>query len=57
MKILQKYDRHNLASDMTAGTASTFVTIPDALASAILAGVNPMLGLYALMIGLNLRRF
>jgi SulP family sulfate permease len=45
------YDRQNLTSDVTAGTASAFVTIPDALASAILAGVNPIQGLYALMIG------
>lgn len=45
------YDRQNLTSDITAGTASAFVTIPDGLASAILAGVNPMQGLYALMIG------
>ncbi|NJN55947.1 MAG: SulP family inorganic anion transporter [Anaerolineae bacterium] len=45
------YDRQNLSSDITAGTASAFVTIPDGLASAVLAGVNPMQGLYALMIG------
>ncbi len=45
------YDRKNLTADITAGTASAFVTIPDGLASAILAGVNPMQGLYALMVG------
>ena len=51
------YDRQNLTSDMTAGTASAFVTIPDAMASAILAGVNPMQGLYALMIGTPIAAF
>lgn len=52
-----KYDRQNLASDLTAGVASAFVTIPDGLASAILAGVNPMQGLYALMVGTPIAAF
>jgi hypothetical protein len=34
-----------------AGITTALVTIPDAMASAILAGVNPLNGLYALMVG------
>ncbi len=51
------YNRENLSADLTAGTASAFVTIPDGLASAILAGVNPMQGLYALMVGTPIAAF
>lgn len=50
-------NRETLRSDITAGTASAFVTIPDGLASAILAGVNPMQGLYALMVGTPIAAF
>jgi SulP family sulfate permease len=46
-----KYNPKNLPSDLTAGTTTALVTIPDGLASAILAGVNPVNGLYALMVG------
>lgn len=37
--------------DLVAGLTTTLVTIPDALASAVLAGLNPIHGLYALIIG------
>ena len=50
-KLLLSYDPRNLVSDLTAGTTSALVTIPDGLASAILAGVNPVHGLYGLMVG------
>jgi SulP family sulfate permease len=43
--------RKPLGADLTAGVTTAFVTIPDGLASAILAGVNPLNGLYALMVG------
>jgi len=46
-----KYNPKNLASDLTAGVTTALVTIPDGLASAILAGVNPVHGLYGLMVG------
>ena len=46
-----RYNPKNLTSDLTAGTTTALVTIPDGLASAILAGVNPVNGLYALMVG------
>ena len=45
------YNPRNLASDLTAGVTTALVTIPDGLASAILAGVNPVHGLYGLMVG------
>lgn len=45
------YNLKNLSSDLAAGTATALVTIPDGLASAILAGLNPVNGLYALMVG------
>jgi len=45
------YNPKNLASDLTAGVTTALVTIPDGLASAILAGVNPVHGLYGLMVG------
>ena len=43
--------RGNLVADMIAGMTTGVANIPDAMASAILAGANPVQGLYALMIG------
>jgi len=43
--------RQNLVSDFTAGLTTGVANIPDAMASAILAGANPVQGLYAIMIG------
>lgn len=40
-----------LASDVIAGLTTGVANIPDAMASAILAGANPVQGLYAIMIG------
>ena len=40
----------NLIPDLTAGTTTALVTIPDGLACAILAGVNQDHGLYGLMV-------
>ena len=45
------FDREKLSSDLTAGLTTALVTIPDGMASAILAGVSPVHGLYALMVG------
>lgn len=39
------------ASDLIAGLTAGIANIPDAMASAILAGTNPVYGLYALMTG------
>jgi sulfate permease, SulP family len=41
----------NLVADFIAGITTGVANIPDALASAILAGANPVQGLYAIMIG------
>jgi len=43
--------RGNLVADLIAGTTTGVANIPDALASAVLAGANPVQGLYAVMIG------
>jgi SulP family sulfate permease len=40
-----------LTSDLVAGLTTGVADIPDAMASAILAGANPVQGLYAIMIG------
>jgi SulP family sulfate permease len=40
-----------LKSDLSAGLTTALVAIPDGIASAMLAGLNPIHGLYALMIG------
>lgn len=50
-KISSRYNLKNLGADLTAGVTTALVTIPDGLASAILAGVNPVHGLYGLMVG------
>jgi SulP family sulfate permease len=49
-KELQK-NRGNLVGDLIAGLTTGVANIPDAMASAILAGANPVQGLYAIMIG------
>ena len=43
--------RGNLVGDLIAGLTTGVANIPDAMASAILAGANPVQGLYAIMIG------
>lgn len=48
-RVLTRFRRSG--RDLIAGLTTTLVTIPDALASAVLAGLNPIHGLYALIIG------
>src|SRR3954447_131951 len=43
--------RQGLAGDVIAGVTAGIANMPDAMAAAILAGVNPISGLYAVMIG------
>jgi SulP family sulfate permease len=45
------FNRKNLASDIGAAVTMAIVAIPDAIASALLAGVNPTHGFNALMVG------
>ena len=43
--------RSNLVADLLAGLTAAIPSIPDAMASGVLAGVSPLYGLYGLMIG------
>jgi SulP family sulfate permease len=45
-----KPERKLLSADATAGLTFAIVNIPQGMANALLAGVNPVLGLYTLMI-------
>ncbi len=45
------FDTNNLPADVGASITMALVAIPDAIASAILAGVNPMYGFNALIVG------
>jgi SulP family sulfate permease len=49
--LLQRLSPKTLKADLSAGLTTALVAIPDGIASAILAGLNPIHGLYALMIG------
>jgi SulP family sulfate permease len=44
-------DRKTSGKDITAGLTAAIAGIPDGMASATLAGVNPVYGLYNLMVG------
>jgi SulP family sulfate permease len=46
-----KISRGTLGADTVAGVVNAVTSIPDALGSAVLAGVNPIHGLYAIMVG------
>lgn len=48
---LRRLSPKTLKADLSAGLTTALVAIPDGIASAILAGLNPVHGLYALMIG------
>ena len=43
--------RGNMVADLIAGLTTGIANIPDAMASGVLAGVNPVQGLYAIMVG------
>ena len=44
------FDRRNVAGDVAAGVTLGIESIPDAMASGVLAGVNPIFALYAVML-------
>lgn len=46
-----KADRRIIGRDVLAGLTAAIAAIPDGMASAVLAGVNPIYGLYNLMVG------
>jgi SulP family sulfate permease len=43
--------KETFPSDLVAGTVNAVTSIPDALGSAVLAGLDPIHGLYAIMVG------
>ena len=45
-----RIQRKNLIADMTAGFTTAVSNIPDSMASALLAGINPLAGLYTMII-------
>ena len=46
-----KPNSKTIGRDLLAGLIAAIAAIPDGMASAVLAGVNPVLGLYNLMVG------
>lgn len=44
-------NRKSIGKDITAGLTAAIAGIPDGMAAATLAGVNPVFGLYNLMVG------
>jgi len=50
MSFAFKFERETLAADAVAGLTFAVVNIPQGMANAILASVNPVLGLYTLMV-------
>lgn len=46
-----KLDGNTLGRDVIAGLTAAIAAIPDGMASAVLAGVNPVYGLYNLIVG------
>jgi SulP family sulfate permease len=51
MKTSPTQTRGNMVADLIAGLTTGVANIPDAMASGVLAGVNPVQGLYAIMVG------
>jgi SulP family sulfate permease len=44
------FDRKNLGADFTSGLITGIASIPDSMASALLAGISPLTGLYAMIV-------
>jgi len=47
-----KLERRNLLADLVAGATFAIVNVPQGMANAVLATVNPVAGLYALMVAM-----
>jgi len=55
---LRDYRRENLRGDMAAGLTVAVMLVPQAMAYAMLAGLPPVVGLYAsTLLGCMLQRF
>ena len=46
-----KKNKSTISADLVAGLTASIPSIPDAMASGVLAGLNPIVGLYGMMIG------
>jgi len=46
-----KKSKPAITSDLIAGLTASIPSIPDAMASGVLAGISPIYGLYGLMVG------
>jgi sulfate permease, SulP family len=46
-----KQNKPSITMDLIAGLTASIASIPDAMASGVLAGINPVNGLYGLMVG------
>ena len=44
------FDRKNLGADFVSGLITGIASIPDSMASALLAGISPLTGLYAMIV-------
>jgi SulP family sulfate permease len=44
------FDRKNLGADFLSGLITGIASIPDSMASALLAGISPLTGLYAMIV-------
>ena len=44
------WDRKDRGADLTAGLTTGIAAIPDSMASALLAGINPLVGLYTMIV-------
>jgi SulP family sulfate permease len=50
-RLASTFDRKTLRADLLAGLTASIPSIPDAMASGVLAGVSPVYGLYGLTTG------
>jgi SulP family sulfate permease len=52
-----KIPRKTLLRDMTAGLVMSIITVPGSIANGVLAGVNPIFGLYSTIVGTTVGAF
>jgi len=58
MSITQlKIPRKTLLRDMTAGLVMSIITVPGSIANGVLAGINPIFGLYSTIVGTTVGAF
>jgi SulP family sulfate permease len=52
-----KIPRKTLLRDMTAGLVMSIITVPGSIANGVLAGINPIFGLYSTIVGTTVGAF